>query len=74
MMRQRSVQSRFSGEFRYGLIVSTGMIIIGMGTAIDRGELDTIVKAAGSGGVYIATDPAKIGEIFLEAIASRKGA
>ena len=50
------------------------MIIIGMGTAIDRNELEAITKAAGSGGVFIATDPAKIGEIFLEAIASRKGA
>jgi hypothetical protein len=50
------------------------MIIIGMGTAIDRTELEAIAKAAGSGGVFIATDPAKIGEIFLEAIASRKGA
>ncbi|MDY7090130.1 MAG: substrate-binding domain-containing protein [Actinomycetota bacterium] len=50
------------------------MIIIGMGTAIDRKELEAIVRAAGSGGVFIATDPAKIGEIFLEAIASRKGA
>ncbi|MEU4237572.1 substrate-binding domain-containing protein [Actinoplanes sp. NPDC026619] len=50
------------------------MIIIGMGTATDRNELEAIVTAAGSGGVYIATDPAKIGEIFLEAIASRKGA
>lgn len=50
------------------------MIIIGMGTAIDRDELEAITEAAGSGGVYIATDPAKIGDIFLEAIASRKGA
>jgi hypothetical protein len=50
------------------------MIIIGMGTAIDRGELEAITKASGSGGVYIATDPAKIGDIFLQAIASRKGA
>ncbi|WP_433361312.1 VWA domain-containing protein [Actinoplanes sp. CA-142083] len=50
------------------------MIIIGMGTALDRAELEAITKAAGSGGVFIATDPAKIGEIFLEAIASRKGA
>ena len=50
------------------------MIIIGMGTAIDRDELEAITKAAGSGGVFIATDPAKIGEIFLAAIASRKGA
>ncbi|MCU7724983.1 substrate-binding and VWA domain-containing protein [Actinoplanes sp. KI2] len=50
------------------------MIIIGMGTAIDRGELESITKAAGSGGVFIATDPAKIGDIFLQAIASRKGA
>ena len=50
------------------------MIIIGMGTAIDRDELQAITKAAGSGGVFIATDPAKIGDIFLQAIASRKGA
>nr|WP_221380057.1 substrate-binding domain-containing protein [Actinoplanes polyasparticus] len=50
------------------------MIIIGMGTAIDRAELEAIVKASGSGGVFVATDPAKIGEIFLEAIASRRGA
>jgi hypothetical protein len=50
------------------------MIIIGMGTAIDRAELEAIAKASGSGGVFVATDPAKIGEIFLEAIASRRGA
>lgn len=50
------------------------LLIIGMGTAIDRVELEAITKAAGSGGVYIAPDPAKIGDIFLEAIASRKGA
>jgi 5S rRNA maturation endonuclease (ribonuclease M5) len=50
------------------------MIIIGMGTAIDKDELEAIAKASGSGGVFIATDPAKIGDIFLEAIASRKGA
>ncbi|GAB2620145.1 hypothetical protein Aab01nite_34420 [Paractinoplanes abujensis] len=50
------------------------VIIIGMGTATDRAELEKIVEAAGSGGVFIATDPVKIGEIFLEAIASRKGA
>jgi Ca-activated chloride channel family protein len=48
------------------------MIIIGMGTAIDRNELEAIAKASGSGGVFIVTDPAKIGEILLEAIASRK--
>jgi hypothetical protein len=50
------------------------MIIIGIGTATDRAELEAITKAAGSGGVYIATDPAKIGDIFLQAIASRDGA
>lgn len=38
------------------------------------GVSEAIVKAAGSGGVFVATDPAKIGEIFLEAIASRRGA
>jgi hypothetical protein len=50
------------------------MIIIGMGTTIDRAELEAVAKASGSGGVFVAKDPAKIGEIFLEAIASRKGA
>ncbi len=50
------------------------MIIIGIGTEVDPSELEAITKASGSGGVFVATDPAKIGEIFLQAIASRQGA
>ena len=50
------------------------MIIIGIGPEVDRNELESITKATNSGGVFIAPDPAKIGDIFLEAIASRSGA
>ncbi|MEU4218762.1 VWA domain-containing protein [Actinoplanes sp. NPDC026623] len=50
------------------------LVIIGIGTGVDRNELTAITKATGSGAVYIAEDPAKIGEIFLQAIASRSGA
>jgi hypothetical protein len=50
------------------------MVIIGIGPGVDRNELETITDATGSGGVFIAQDPAKIGEIFLEAISSRTGA
>jgi Ca-activated chloride channel homolog len=32
------------------------------------------VKPTSAGGVFIAEDPAKIGDIFLEAIATRSGA
>lgn len=47
------------------------MVIIGIGPGVDRNELETITDATGSGGVFIAQDPAKIGDIFLEAISSR---
>jgi Ca-activated chloride channel family protein len=50
------------------------MVIIGIGDEVDRGELEAITDATDAGGVFIAPDPAKISEIFLEAIASRKGA
>ncbi|MEU7906698.1 VWA domain-containing protein [Actinoplanes sp. NPDC049118] len=50
------------------------MVIIGIGPGVDRTELETITNASSSGGVFIAQDPAKIGEIFLEAISSRTGA
>nr|BFE76071.1 hypothetical protein GCM10020092_093720 [Actinoplanes digitatis] len=50
------------------------MVIIGIGPGVDRNELEVITKATSSGGVFIAQDPAKIGEIFLEAISSRAGA
>lgn len=46
------------------------MIIIGIGTEVDREELSAITGATG-GGVFTAEDPAKISEIFLQAISSR---
>jgi Ca-activated chloride channel family protein len=50
------------------------MVIIGIGPGVDRAELEAITNATSSGGVFIAPDPAKIGDIFLEAISSRSGA
>lgn len=50
------------------------MVIIGIGNDVDRAELEAIADATDAGGVFIAPDPAKIGEIFLEAIATRSGA
>ncbi|MET8148163.1 substrate-binding domain-containing protein [Actinoplanes sp. NPDC049668] len=50
------------------------MVIIGIGPGVDRNELEIITDATSSGGVFIAQDPAKIGEIFLEAISARAGA
>jgi Ca-activated chloride channel homolog len=50
------------------------VIIIGIGTGVDKKELKAIAEASGSGGVWVAEDPARIGEIFLQAIASRSGA
>ena len=46
------------------------VIIIGLGDAMNRGPLDQIVRVTG-GGVFVAEDPAKIGEIFLRAISLR---
>jgi hypothetical protein len=48
------------------------VIAIGIGTEVSRAELTRITQATG-GGVFIASDPAKIGEIFLQAIALRPG-
>jgi Ca-activated chloride channel homolog len=50
------------------------MVIIGIGTGVDRKELESITQATSAGGVFIAPDPARISDIFLEAIASRNGA
>ncbi len=49
------------------------MIIIGIGNEVDRGELEAVTAATG-GGVFITEDPAKMGEIFLQAISSRSSA
>ncbi|BCJ51732.1 hypothetical protein Asp14428_32070 [Actinoplanes sp. NBRC 14428] len=50
------------------------MVIIGIGNEVDANELEAITQATSAGGVFIAPDPAKISEIFLEAISSRSGA
>jgi Ca-activated chloride channel family protein len=50
------------------------LVIIGIGNEVDRNELQAITSATPAGGVFIAEDPAKIGDIFLEAIANRTGA
>jgi hypothetical protein len=50
------------------------MVIIGIGDEVDRGELEQITGATSAGGVFIAEDPARISEIFLQAISSRTGA
>lgn len=46
------------------------VIIIGIGTEIGQKELMPITEVTG-GGVFIAEDPAKIGEILLKAISLR---
>jgi len=50
------------------------VVIIGIGTGVNQKELETITAATPAGGVFIAPDPAKIGDIFLQAIANRSGA
>ena len=50
------------------------VVIIGIGNEVDQNELKAIVKPTAAGGVFVAPDPAKIGEIFLEALATRTGA
>jgi Ca-activated chloride channel family protein len=49
------------------------MIIIGIGNEVDRNELQAITSATSDGGVFVAPDPAKISDIFLQAISSRSG-
>ncbi|GAB3974175.1 hypothetical protein GCM10027615_39090 [Plantactinospora veratri] len=46
------------------------VIIVGIGDAVDRASLDRITKTTG-GGVLVTEDPAKIGDVFLKAIALR---
>jgi Ca-activated chloride channel homolog len=50
------------------------LVIVGIGNEVDRNELQAITNATPAGGVFVAEDPARIGEIFLEAIANRSGA
>ncbi|SDX91930.1 von Willebrand factor type A domain-containing protein [Micromonospora pattaloongensis] len=46
------------------------VIMIGIGNEVNKAELESIVKATG-GGAFVAEDPTKIGDIFLNAIARR---
>jgi hypothetical protein len=48
------------------------VIILGIGTEVPKAEMQKITQVTG-GGVFIATDPAAIGQIFLQAIALRPG-
>jgi Ca-activated chloride channel homolog len=49
------------------------IIAIGIGTEVSQPELQKITATTG-GGVFVATDPSKIGDIFLQAIALRTSA
>ncbi|WP_285552292.1 VWA domain-containing protein [Actinoplanes regularis] len=49
------------------------LVLIGIGTEVDKGELKTISGAVKGSGVFIAEDPTKITDIFLQAIGSRTG-
>jgi hypothetical protein len=46
------------------------MVIVGIGDEVSQAELESITKVTG-GGVFVTEDPAKIGDIFLQAIALR---
>lgn len=50
------------------------LVIVGIGDEVDRNELQKITDATPAGGTFVATDPAKITDIFLQAMASRTGA
>ena len=46
------------------------VILIGIGTDASEAQMKTVTDAIG-GATFVAPDPAKIGEIFLQAIALR---
>ena len=48
------------------------IIIIGVGSEVNQGEMQKIVDATG-GAVFIAQDPSKIGDIFMKALALDDG-
>ncbi|MFG2038771.1 substrate-binding domain-containing protein [Dactylosporangium sp. NPDC048998] len=48
------------------------IIIIGVGTEVNQAEMQRIVEATG-GAVFVASDPSKIGEIFMKALALDDG-
>src|SRR5262249_2947699 len=49
------------------------VVIIGIGDDVNQKELETITNATPNGGTFIAKDPAKISDIFLQALANRSG-
>ncbi|MFY1687555.1 VWA domain-containing protein [Plantactinospora sp. WMMB782] len=49
------------------------VIIIGISAEVSKAELDSIPKVTG-GAAFVTEDPAKIGDIFLQAIAARREA
>ncbi|MFC4146964.1 VWA domain-containing protein [Micromonospora mangrovi] len=49
------------------------VVIIGIGADVSQAELKSITKVTG-GGAFVTEDPAKIGDIFLQAIALRPNA
>jgi Ca-activated chloride channel homolog len=46
------------------------VVVVGIGDAVDRAPLDQITRAVG-GGVFVATDPAQIGDVFNQAVSLR---
>jgi Ca-activated chloride channel family protein len=46
------------------------VVVVGVGDAVERAPLEAIAKAVG-GGVFVATDPAQIGDVFNQAISLR---
>ncbi|GIF09256.1 VWA domain-containing protein [Actinoplanes siamensis] len=49
------------------------LVLIGIGDQVNEGELKAISKVVKGSGVFIAEDPTKITDIFLQAIGSRTG-
>ncbi len=45
--------------------------MIGIGDAVSETELRTITNTAGNSAVFLVPDAAKIGDVFLQAIAGR---
>ncbi|MBL7260424.1 substrate-binding and VWA domain-containing protein [Paractinoplanes lichenicola] len=50
------------------------LVIIGIGDQVDQDELQEVVKETPAGGVFVTKDPAKMSQIFVEAIGRRTGA
>ncbi|BFU44708.1 VWA domain-containing protein [Krasilnikovia sp. MM14-A1004] len=46
------------------------VVLVGVGDRVDRASLDQITRTVG-GGVFVARDPARVGDVFLQAISLR---